>query len=284
MFARPHDVAEQLLDLLVHDARVDEALLGALAETSAANLAHHPRRPQVWPHLPEGARSRMLAATADDIARRLGPEDAVPEPPLVAAILQQELLGAVAHDDTAQALRLVAMLPGAGPEHAVVVARRGRFDAASAETLGRLVVERRWKRAAESITDLAGSRSDLRPAASRVAGLFGVVERLRRLAGISDGVRGLATDDELRDALHDLVANLYPAGPMDTAVWERAGGSAADCPDGRDGRHRWGLALAAIAAGRAGAPSRDDLLRTMREDYPGNRDLAALATVTDGRS
>lgn len=276
---RPQDAADALLDELLAGEPVDTVLLDAIARSAAANIIEYPRRQQVWPLLPDETRTRMLAATADALARIMQPDDPLPEPPLAAAVLESALLGAIAHDDAAQAVRLIRRLPGAGPEHAVLVARRGRFAGAAAEDLGQLIVERRWKRAAESIVDLTGRRPDLRPTASRVSNLFSVLERFRRYAGISDGVRGLATEGEVRDALHDVAADLYPAGPGDHALWERSGGSPADCPDARDGRHRWGLALAAIDSGRSGAPTLSDLLRVMLEDYPRNRDLAALAAA-----
>jgi len=110
-----------------------------------------------------------------------------------------------------------------------------------------------------------------------VGQLFGIVERLRRLFGFSDGVRDLATVDELRDALHETAAIIYPEGPTDDALWERAGGQNADLPVAPTSRLRWGLALHAVMRGQRGAPRLDALLEAMMADYPNNDDLRVLA-------
>ena len=252
-------------------------LVDALSRTAAADISGYPRRADVWNKLSSAPRARMLSATANALGRRLRPGDPTVEPELAEAILDPDLLGAIAHDDPAQAVHLLDALPASKAEHAVVIAQRGRFDPPAAAAFGDLVVARRWKRAAESITDLAAMRPDLKTVASRVAVLFSALERLRRWAGISDGVRGVVTRGELRDALCDLVASLYTGGPSDRSIWERAGGHAADCPDGVTARHRWGLALAAIEDQRSGAPALRELLQVMIDEYPNNGDLQRLA-------
>lgn len=272
------DAAPVLLDLLVAGEEVPVVLLTAIARTKSADLSGYGQRAAVWDRLPDVARLPMLAATANALGRRLQPGDSPPEPLLAEAIVDSDVLGPLAHDDAAQAVYVLRAVEASRPNHAVIVARRGRFDTTAATALGDLIVARRWKRAAESVVDLAASRPDLAPAASRVVGMFNIFERLRRYAGFSDGIRGVTTQGELRDALSDLVAELYSRGPSDRAIWERAGGRPADLPDAATPRHRWGLALSAIHQQHAGAPLLADLLRVMREDYPNNVDLQ---TVTD---
>jgi hypothetical protein len=71
---------------------------------------------------------------------------------------------------------------------------------------------------------------------------------------------------------------LYPDGPTDGALWERAGGDNADLAKASTGRLRWGTALQAIISGQRGAPSLGTLVDTMRSDYPHNADLKLLST------
>jgi len=276
-FVPPADAAAPLLALVASDQPVDAALLDALSRTSAADVSRHPNRAQLWDRLPSATAARFKAATAAAFARSLCPGDPAPEPQLQVAILSSDILGAVAHDDTRQAVALLQVLSTARAEHASLVARRGRFAPGDAAELARLVVDRRWRAAAETIADLAGSRPDLQPAALRVGQLFSIVERLLRLVRFSDDVRNLATVDELRDALHEIAASIYPEGPGDNALWERAGGQNADLPDAYTGRLRWGLALHAVMRGQRGAPTLDALLESMIADYPNNDDLGVLA-------
>jgi len=153
---RAQDAAAPLLDELLAGQPVDRVLLEALGRSAAANIADYPRRVHVGPLLSDDTRRLMLAAPGDFVARGMQPADPLPEPPLTEAILEPALLGALAHDDAPQAVRLVTWLPVAGPQHAVLIANRGRFDRVTAEAFGQLVVERRWKRVAERIVDLPG--------------------------------------------------------------------------------------------------------------------------------
>jgi hypothetical protein len=273
----PADAAGPLLALAVGDQSVDEALLNALSRTYAADLSDHPRRAQLWDRLPTEIAARFKTATAASVARTLRLGDALPEPQLQTAILAPGVLGAVAHDDTGQAVTILRVMPTARPQHAELVAARGRFTRDDATDLASLIVKRKWKRAAETIIALAVDKPDLRFAASQVGQLFSLVERLRRLIGFSDGIHDLATADEVRDALHDTAAHLYPEGPAENGVWEHAGGQNADLPEGSTGRHRWGLALDAVMRGQHGAPPLDALLDAMMIDYPNNPDLRVLA-------
>lgn len=275
--ATPKTAGPALLELLVDGTEVDEALLDAVSRTAAADLCDFHRRSELWDRLPAAPRARMLTATAHSLGRRLTARDPIPEPVLASAILDPAVLGSIARDDADQALRLIGRWPNAGGEQAVIVADRGSFTPQTSAALGELVRSRGWRRAAESIVDLARSRPDLRAAATHVSSLFGVVERIRRYMGLSDALRVVATRDDLRDAVHELACALYPAGPADGAVWERAGGDPADLPDASTPRKRWGLALHAVEAGHTGAPPLDRLLDTMLNDYPKNTDLASVA-------
>ncbi|MEU8116929.1 effector-associated domain EAD1-containing protein [Micromonospora sp. NPDC048947] len=283
-FASPAAAAASWLALVAADKPVDTALLDALSTTSAADVSHHPDRARLWDRLPSNAIARFKAATAAAVARSLRPGDAAPESQLQAAILAPDVLGAVAHDDAGQAVTVLRSLPAARPEHAELLARRGRFSPQHAVALACLVVDRRWKRAAGTIIDLAGNRPDLRDAARQVGQLFSILERLRRFMSVSDVICDLATASELRDALHDVAAGLYPEGPGDGALWERAGGHNADLPAAFSGRHRWGLALDAVMRGQHGAPTMTALLEVMMAEYPNNQDLRVLATGLQERS
>ncbi|PRY19984.1 effector-associated domain EAD1-containing protein [Pseudosporangium ferrugineum] len=268
--------AEVLLSRVASDEAVDPVLLDALSRTHAADISQHPQRAALWNRMPPDIERRFKAVTAAAVARSFRPGDPVPEPQLQGAILAPEVIGSTAHDDAAQALALLRELPFARPEHAALVARRGRFSREDAIGLAILIVDRRWKRAAETVVDLAATRSDLRLVAGRVAQLFNPLERLRRLMGISDGVDDFTTADDFRDAVHDIAVDLYAEGPTVGGLWERAGGRDADLPKARTGRLRWGLALHAVMQGQRGAPKMKDLLDEMVIDYPKNRDLHAV--------
>ena len=77
------------------------------------------------------------------------------------------------------------------------------------------------------------------------------------------------------ETFQELAAELYPGGPDDDGLWERAGGDDADLFSGRDGRTRWRDALRKVRYGKGPTPSA--LLARMMEDFPHNEQIPHLA-------
>ena len=78
--------------------------------------------------------------------------------------------------------------------------------------------------------------------------------------------------------LCDVVADLYPQGPADRSIWERAGGDPSRIQVTGTGRSVWWEALRILARGGGGANiTWSRLVQVMLEDHPGNSDLADLA-------
>ncbi|MDQ3933615.1 MAG: effector-associated domain EAD1-containing protein [Actinomycetota bacterium] len=271
--------AEPLLTALLAGEPVDPILLGALAESPAADLSGRAERARLWPLLPAEPRQRMLTATAKPLAETFRPGEVLPEPELQQSMLARAVLGPLARRDAAQALTILETLPGSGAEHALLVIRNGRFTRADALRLGTLVRKRRWSNAARALLDEARRRPDLHPAVEVAQSLLGALERLRRAVGLGHSSAAAVDPAELREALLELAVELYGQGPAQRTLWERAGGKEADLPDGVSGRERWRNALRAVEQGKRGAPSRDALLKEMRNDYPDNRDLKPLAAA-----
>lgn len=73
-------------------------------------------------------------------------------------------------------------------------------------------------------------------------------------------------------------AALYPKGPTDRGIWERAGGDLAAITLGGTGRSMWWTALRELDQG-GGGPSitMASLIAAMRHDYPSNETLRTLS-------
>lgn len=83
------------------------------------------------------------------------------------------------------------------------------------------------------------------------------------------------TPAEKWDSLVDLASQLYPSGPDQNGLWERAGGEDADLRWGGNEGARWREALRHIR--RGGRPCIETLLREMKKDYVANTDVSFLA-------
>jgi hypothetical protein len=274
--------AEVLLGALLEGDDVQIELLEALADSPGADISDFPRRADVWPVLPEPARTKMLDATASSLALTLGEADPPLESPLSRAMLRPDIFGDIAHDHPGQALALIRLLPGTAPKHAVLVAERGRLSDRESRDLGRVMFERGWKAAVGPLIELAEQRRDLQPAARVASKLLGVVDRYR-LQAQAKGVAWLGlktTVKDFRDAVFEMAVDLYPRGPADGDIWERAGGNLADLPTASTPRQAWSRALTQVKRGSTGAPAITALVDVMIADFPANPAVQGLAHST----
>ena len=280
---RPADAVVPLLDLLVAGDDVEPKVLESLSQTTSADIATYPGRASVWSKLPPAAITGFKEATAQTVARSFKPGDTPIEQPLVAPVLAPTLLASVSRESAAQALTLLSSVLSAtasNASNAIIVIENGTFTPTEEATLGNLVRTRRWRYAAERIITLSAARSDLARAAAAVDSMFGFFDRLTRCMSSGSPVPKI-TKSELHDALTNVASQLYKQGPSTEAVWERAGGNDADLVAGKTGRLTWGRALQDVLAGRKGAPSLENLLASMLEDYPTNQQLLTPKKTTE---
>jgi hypothetical protein len=154
-------------------------------------------------------------------------------------------------------------------------AARRALTPLEAEALGQFILSRGWGRAVDQLLELLrGGRADVRPALRICEPLIGALTRwLLDIAPVSSA--------EKWQVLEDLAADLYPYGPNDHEVWERAGGKPADLQNHGTGRSRWHDALAQIRRGRG--PRVAYLLDAMHQDFPMNTQLRYLAADSEFR-
>ena len=135
--------------------------------------------------------------------------------------------------------------------------------------IGRLVLQRRWQEAAAYLLgQFKSGRRDLKPALRACSDMLNRWDRFfYALVPISEY--------EKWETFQELAAELYPGGPDDDGLWERAGGEDADLFAGRDGRTRWRDALRKVRYGKG--PTSSALLARMLEDFPNNERIPHLA-------
>lgn len=145
--------------------------------------------------------------------------------------------------------------------------------------IGELIAARRWRSAAEEFCRMAEPRLDLRAGMEQCLPFIGMVQRIHLFfAGVSQGSHAL--DAWL--ALQELGLQLYSYGPGANALWQRAGGNAADLPNFKSGREAWGTLISEARLGRHSV-TLESLTNTMLEDYPNNADLKRIARLINER-
>lgn len=217
--------------------------------------------------------ARTVAADNSWQSRRLGAAVNAPRPrAIVAPIVVGERV--VASSQSADARRIRATF-----SDAVAVAMEDVGAAKAAAVAGAAALSIR------AVSDLldgkaAADATGSQPiaAANAAAFAFELLARLPPTASVGD-------DSKLNDLvteLSDLAADLYPQGPADRSIWERAGGDPSRIQVTGIGRWAWWEALRVLARGGGGANiSLSRLVAVMLEDYPGNPALADLACSVD---
>jgi hypothetical protein len=77
--------------------------------------------------------------------------------------------------------------------------------------------------------------------------------------------------------LEEILAELYPAGPVDQAIWTRAGGDLSRLRLNGTGRANWFGALRTLRQGGGGSAIRkESLIKTALDDFPHHPELAAI--------
>ncbi|MDP9789000.1 hypothetical protein J2861_003012 [Agrobacterium tumefaciens] len=270
----------RLLDLLVAGTPSDEdmELVRRLSETDLANIWHHPSRENIWAALPNSSRSKIIHATADAwFASFLrGDHASAPEPELTEAI--------VAFASQSNYLERLASPPLKGmeffrvfPEVPEIVfiewlrsTLQDKFAQDLAEAVGVLIATRSWKKSAELLAGQArAGRHDLRPAIEFCRDLLDMYTRfwLDMLGPTADFLKWRI--------LEDIGAELFPVGPGDKSLWQRAGGKPADIPIAPSGREAWHIVVTDMERGSKKMNARS-LLDAMLSEYPGNNVLRQL--------
>ena len=262
------EAVPQIINMLIDGQSVPEYLVRLSAVSDYADLSNHPRRAEAWSHLPRGQRDRFLNRTAQAVTRSKTCDRESLESELVTAILAPTNLDAVARVDAERAVGALEAFAGRvkSPQIMAVIDSVTLPEDLAAR-VGRLVYARKLKTVARRLAAKSESRDDLRAAARECVALLNLFDRIR-LFFLGGGPE--PTSNELHQGLYALAVKLYPAGPMDRRLWDRAGGDPADAPDTVTGRDRWRLALDAVEMGTRGAPELANLIDCMLEDFDRN--------------
>lgn len=265
-------VIQNLLD----GAEVSLDLIDLLSRSPLADLNKFACCADAWRHLPEPARSNCLRATATGwLQRALKGDVSAADRELETAILGADGLEVALKQVNAscgQFVRIIEYLPNLNEsrclrwldDHTIL----RQLPDADAQALGRLILSRRWQRVADRLVQLAREgRHDVKPALSECRTMVGILWQF--FLGLSPG-----SATEKWAVLEQLAVDLYPNGPDDAGLWDRAGGQDADLKSNVSGRNRWHDAIGQLQRGRG--PRVRRLLEEMHIDYPSNDQLRAL--------
>ncbi|EUC00053.1 hypothetical protein PMI07_006333 [Rhizobium sp. CF080] len=277
---KPEVALRGLLDLLVAGT-IDEAgrdLLEKLSKTALANIVDYKHRAQVWLAIPAEMRQAYLDATADAWISQFLIDGLAPlEQPLKERVLAPTRVEkALQNFSTNIALgcayfRMFGELPESEFRkwlwYSIKNIHLATEDAAA---IGRLVAARDWERTARDLADwcLEG-RNDIIPAVDISRDQIGYLRRYRLdlMGSLAPGVKWRI--------LEEIGVELYPIGPGDRSLWERAGGKNGDIPRATSGSEGWRIVVQEMEQGRRKIDPAS-LIKVMAEDFPGNHTLRKM--------
>ena len=278
--AEPQDVLYRLFGSILAGCRVISRLLLALSRSPLADLSNFPKRRTIWERLGDDAKSGFLAATADGWMIRLaqGAAGCVPEHALERKILEparlDPFLERCLNQNIAPGTQLFNTLPNVLEDRFIVwlgqvLDSHKDLSAVTVEHLGQVVVTRNWSKALDILVQkFRNNRRDLLPALRICSSMLSVWDRWRL------GITSLTKADKW-DLFNEVAVELYPSGPDQDELWERAGGRNGDLEKQGTGSVRWKAVLRRMERGQNPRPAR--LLSAMLQDYPSSDRLRFLA-------
>ena len=278
--ANPEAVFHLILDQVLDGGEANMSLIALLSDSPLADLGTYPRRHEVWLRIRGVPFNNLIAATTIGWLREACRSEVpyVPDDTLQSAILDSNefdrAVDALIPDRIGTIVGAVSALDGYNEQRFMglignVTLRTRVLPTRDAEAIGQLLLKRDWRKAAAHLVErYRAGRRDLKPALRMCRDIIGVWDRW--ILGLTP-----VSESEKWRALESLAANLYPSGPNDQGLWERAGGDDADLSLTGSGRMRWRGGIRDMRRGKRPAPSA--LLAEMMEDFPQNQRLHYLA-------
>lgn len=141
--------------------------------------------------------------------------------------------------------------------------------------LGKIVLKKRWEKCAENIYEKSKWNASYRVALQECYLLLGLLSRFS--LSLSGWLTNIAiSEDEWWEPLHNIACNLFPKGPNDDNLWEKADGKASELHHDTTGEDAWRKALIKLRKGGCKNITVPKLLKAMKDRYSVNQELNSL--------
>ena len=270
----PEEAFHTLLNSFLDGGETDLSLIDQLSATPVGDLVSYPRRDEVWLQMEGATLKKLLSATATGWLKHAsdGHVPFRPETKLQSALLAkdelEQTLNELVPGSVGRAISIISVLDGYTENRfkcliPKIISSSDWLSVPEVEEVGRLIMDREWKTTAECLVEQYRSgQHALRPSLSMFYKLLDFWTRY------SLGLKRQSKSEKW-NAFEDLATQLYPGGPSDEGVWERAGGSNGDLSFRETGRNQWREALRKVRSGKG--VHLIAILEVMKEDFPNNR-------------
>lgn len=280
--ANPEKILFSIMDLLLSAREFSPLLLSEISTSEHNDLFNHPRRSEIWDVLSPDNKNGFMDATTKSclkyVTSGVGTINDIEKPLIDHLQKSKAILTSIMRDGKIDVNKKISLLESwteMGENEAVLLITANRFTQVQSKAVGNLIKRFNWTKAAKKLTHLYRSREDLKPALQQCKGLLDFWTRLN-LVGVGY-IDDNETVNEYWDRLSEKAIELYPKGPEQHGLWERAGGDTADLLVDATGRKIWTRAIKEMKKGRG--PTKNRLTELMHKDHPRDEILRILKSV-----
>lgn len=274
---------EQILSCIPEGMKVPEEIISLIANSEYADILKLKNRADLWRHLQPDVKVLFLEATANRLVKEISSEG------LTAVIIEPELMNYISSDEYVTALlrqyrsdinivmevyEYIPHLKDSFLADYVKYYHNNLSDVQSAR-LGNLVISKRFNLSARQIFEKAKHNSSFKIALNSCEGLV-------KLGFLDILVYGhlfgkTISREEAYTALLEITIQLYPQGPEDRNIWQRADGDLSKLHQHKSREENWQAAISLLKNGGGGRNiSTKTFIKEMMDDYPNNIQLKAI--------
>jgi hypothetical protein len=270
----------KLLDAIAMGEKEPSGLIAPLAKDLAEIAFNHPDRAKLWSVLSYGSCVVLLPLVADVLIQTCNAGQVVfsPEPQLAQEVLKRTRTIGLSIKVFVALLSSNVSLDEQDLIHCISSSTRSDWQTGVALVIGKVVSERRWKRAAEKSYDrfMSGAIPELQSVVEACQTLLSWWQRVKLDFKTGNTSSTSNIDESLASRVAELGGNLAPEELDD--IWERAGGKRKELTIGSTPAIRWQSAAKSAQNGKL----KNGLLALVNElknTHPHNTDLKELACI-----
>lgn len=283
----PQEKVYLLLSILLNGESYNIDLLEKISNTQYGNILYYPKRESIWKLLPNNIRTNFLKKTSTTLLKKISTDTTTVIPD------DKELSDFIISNGISDFLyfnrnNFKVTLPifitfKQLPEYILKDYASnflGNIDVVDATQLGKLVLQRNYKNVAHVIYQKSYSNNQFRISLKECYELLDLVDRFWAWS------KGLVLNvtiskEEWWNAFAELCHRLYPNGPKENKIWERAEGDESDLILQSTGKETWNAILKKLRFGGCDEVTPKKLIKKMLDDYKKNEELKTLKDLLE---
>lgn len=279
LFQYPEIFVYNTLDALLQGNEVPEEIWPIIVKNRLTDIYDYKQREKAWEVLPLNIKKDFLQATASTYMK-LDSSNTTLEQEIQSYLNGTAFLQEYFNQNKRNLPAILRLFSKVNVNNQTLLANfiygyNVQLPQLDAISLGKIVYQKRWTICADNIYDKAKYNYSYRPALQEC---YLLLDRWKKfnisLFGYISSIN--ISEDEWWTELLVVACKLFPKGPNDGDLWEKADGKASDLHYNTTGEDAWQKALAKLRKGGCKNISVPKLLNAMKDRYYINEELNSL--------